>query len=199
MRRSICYCDPSGALAGEVNTWKFVYTSAISLPKGTKLKFDLMSKGRDIDWHIPSSNLKKTSNIIYAKLDNGKILQAKEIETPDSITPQYEFVLASELPAGSNFAVHVGSPKDDPQSAIKHGTKAQTNAQRRRTFLLYIDTTGKGHYEDPEMFTMDIRGNELSAIRVIAPSFVTRNKRFDVIVRFEDEFGNLTSYAPLKL
>ena len=30
-------------------------------------------------------------------------------------------------------------------------------------------------------------------IRIITPSFVTKNKRFDVVVRFEDEFGNLTN------
>lgn len=196
MRRSICYCDPNSASAGETNTWKFVYTSAVALPKGTKLKFDLMSKGRDIDWHVPSANLKKTGNVVFAKLDNGKVLQAKEIETPDSFTPQFEFTLASELPAGSNFSIQVGAQKDDAASAHKHGTRAQTNAQRRRTFLLYIDTAGKGNYDDPEMFTMDIRGSHLHAIRVLAPSFVTRNKRFDVIVRFEDEFGNLTSQAP---
>src|SRR5947207_2102390 len=40
MRRSICYCEPAQALAGEYNTWNFVYTSSTSLPKGTKFKFD---------------------------------------------------------------------------------------------------------------------------------------------------------------
>lgn len=192
MRRSICYCEPNVAFAGEVNTWKFIYTSSISLPKGTKLKFDLFSKGRDIDWEIPTANLKKTSNVIFAQLENGKILQAKEIETPDSFVPQFEFTLTSELEAGSNFTIIVGSAKD-PRN---HGTRAQTNAQRRRPFYLYIDTTGKGNYEDPEVFNFDIRGNILNAIRVLTPSFVTRNKRFDVIVRFEDAYGNLTNYAP---
>lgn len=192
MRRSICYCEPNVAFAGEVNTWKFIYTSSISLPKGTKLKFDLFSKGRDIDWEIPTANLKKTSNVIFAQLENGKILQAKEIETPDSFVPQFEFTLTSELEAGSNFTIIVGSAKD-PRN---NGTRAQTNAQRRRPFYLYIDTTGKGNYEDPEVFNFDIRGNILNAIRVLTPSFVTRNKRFDVIVRFEDAYGNLTNYAP---
>src|SRR6202035_2352412 len=73
---------------------------------------------------------------------------------------------------------------------------AQTYVQRRRPFYLYVDPTGKGHYQEPEVFTMDIRGGDLKLIRILTPSFVTRNKRFDVIVRFEDEFGNLTSTAP---
>lgn len=189
MRRSICYCEPSVASAGEVNTWKFVYTPSVDLPKGTKLKFDIVSQGRDLDWGIPSANLKKNSNVIFAQLDNKKVLQAKEIEVADSITPQYEFILPSPLKAGENFTVVMGATKDPH----KNGTKAQNNAQRRRAFNLFIDPTGKGKYTDQEVFNIDIRGGRLQAIRILAPSFVTRNKRFDVIVRFEDEFGNLTN------
>ena len=33
---------------------------------------------------------------------------------------------------------------------------------------------------------MDVRGNVLKYIRIIAPSIVAKNKRFDVIIRFED-------------
>ena len=192
MRRSICYCEPSGAYAGERNTWKFVYTAGFSLPKGTRLKFDLLSKGRDIDWEIPTANLKKNANFIVAQLENKKIIQAKEIETPESFVPQFEFILPSEVEAGSNITIIVGASKDPK----KNGTRAQTNAQRRRPFHLYVDTTGKGNYEDPEVFNLDIRGSDLSTIRVLAPSYVARNKRFDVIVRFEDAYGNLTNSAP---
>lgn len=195
MRRSICYCEPNQAEAGEVNTWKFTYTTATSLPKGTKLRFDLQSKGRDIDWEIPSANLKETANVIYAKLDNGKILPAKEIEIPDSFVPQFEFVLPSAIEAGGNFTIFMGSPKEG-SGAQKNGNRAQTHSQRRRAFNLNIDPSGKHHFQEPEVFSLDIRGGPLQAIRVLTPSFVTRNKRFDVIVRFEDEFGNLTSNAP---
>ena len=41
-----------------------------------------------------------------------------------------------------------------------------------------------------------MRGCELDRIRVLTPSFVTKNKRFDVVLRFEDSYGNLTSNAP---
>jgi hypothetical protein len=40
---------------------------------------------------------------------------------------------------------------------------------------------------------MDVRGNILAQVKILSPSFVTKNKRFDVTIRFEDEFGNLTS------
>lgn len=196
MRRSICYSEPSTLMAGERNTWKFVYTSSVSLPKGARLKFDLASKGRSIDWEIPQTNLKKTSNLIYAHLENGKILQAEEVEVPESLVPQYEFVLPSTLEAGSEVAIIMGDLKDKKGVKGENGNRSQTTAQRRKQFLLYVDPTGKGNYEDPETFTVDIRGNVLTSIRVVTPSFVVKNKRFDVIVRFEDEYGNLTNNAP---
>jgi hypothetical protein len=193
MRRSICYCEPNQALAGEVNTWTFTYTTATGLPKGTLLRFDMQTKGRPIDWETPSSNLKKGANVIFAKLDNGKILQAKEIEVSDSFTPNYEFVLPTKIESGGSFSIIIGSPKG---SGEKNGNRAQTNSQRRRAFNLLIDPTGKGHFQEPEIFNMDIKGNILKTIRLLTPSFVERNKRFDVIVRCEDEYGNLTGNAP---
>ena len=72
MRRSICVCEPNFAYAGHCYNWKFVYTTAQNLKKGSKLLFDLISNGRDIDWELPSVNLKKCSNVIYARLDDGK-------------------------------------------------------------------------------------------------------------------------------
>jgi hypothetical protein len=194
MRRSICYSEPSQAKAGEVSNWKFVFTTAAPLPKGTRLRFDLLSRGREsIDWQIPTSNLKQGSNCIWAMLDNGKALQAKEIEVPESFAPLFEFVLPSTIEAGGNFMVVIGNPKEAKKGT---GNRAQTNSQRRRPFHLLIDPTGKGNFGDPEVFTLDVRGNVLKTIRILSPSFVVRNKRFDAIVRFEDEFGNLTSNAP---
>ncbi len=195
MRRSICYCEPAYALAGETKTWKFIYTLSTSLPKGTRLKFDLQSKGREIDWQIPSINLKKNGPVIYAQLGNGKILSATEVDTPESFVPHYEFILPNNIEAGDSFTIILG-PKEGELAQSTNCLRAQTTAQRRRPFSLYIDPSGKGHYEDPEIFSIDVRGGELANIRILTPSFVAKNKRFDVIVRFEDEFGNLTSNAP---
>ncbi|MBJ7449796.1 MAG: DUF3604 domain-containing protein [Parachlamydiales bacterium] len=191
MRRSICLCEPHSALAGETSTWKFVFTTANSIPKGARLKFDLLSKGRTMDWEVPSTDIKKATSVIWAFIDPAKPISAKAVETADSIVPQYEFALPSELKPGQSFTVVLGAP---PKGT--GGSTCQTAIQRRRQFYLYIDPKANGKYEDPEMFSMDIRGNRLHAIRIIAPSIVTKNKRFDIIVRFEDEFGNLTNNAP---
>ncbi len=196
MRRSICFCEPNQATAGEVNTWKFIYTTASPLPKGSRLRFDLMSDGREIDWEIPSINIKEAGNVIYAKLDDGKILQAHEVDVPDRFAPVFEFTLPLKLETGDNITIILGATKNIEKTGPKNGTRAQSYSQRRRTFLLSIDTSGKGQFGDPEVFSLDIRGSELFTIKLLSPSFVTRNKRFDVIVRFEDEFGNLTNNAP---
>ncbi len=194
MRRSICYFEPGSILAGEVNTWKFIYTPAVSLPKGTILKFDLCSKGRAIDWETPETSLKELSNIIYATLENGKVLQARTVDLPHSFVPQYEFVLPQEVQGGSSVTICMGAPKGkDPK---KFGNRAQQSLQRRRPFLLYIDPSGKGNFQDPETFSVDIKGNVLHTIRILAPSVTAKNRRFDVVLRFEDEFGNLTNNAP---
>jgi hypothetical protein len=192
MRRSISYCEPNIASAGEINTWKFVFTPSADLQKGAKLKFDLGSKGRSIDWEMPSVNLNKAKNVIFGQMGSHKAIPAREVKKADEIVPNYEFVLPAKLAAGSPFTIIIGSLKAPKQN----GTQAQTYAQRRRTFELYVDPSGKGKYDEAEAFNMDVKGNTLQSIRILVPSFIARNKRFDAIVRFEDEFGNLTSRAP---
>lgn len=137
MRRSICYCEPTQCMAGEVSTWKFIYTPSIDLPKGTKLKFDLLSTGRDIDWEAPQANLKKTSNVIYVLLENKKVIAGKEIELKNSVNPAYEFVLPSEVEAGSEITIVVGSPKltTKEESKTVQGLKKIRNADAHSTSL----------------------------------------------------------------
>ncbi len=184
MRRSICFCEPNNALAGDQSNWKFVYTTAGHLPKGAKLRFDLESKGRPIDWQIPETNVKEKTNVIWAELPGGKTINAAKAENPTSMTPSFEFTLPLELKPGDTLTIHI------------KGNSAQKSVQRRRPFHLFIDPKGKGDYKESETFFLDVRGNHLKTLRIIAPSLVCRNKRFDVIVRFEDIFGNLTSNAP---
>jgi len=195
MRRSISYCEPTYALAGKVNNWKFVFTTANAIPKGALLKFDPNTEGRAIDWEVPQTNLKKSGNVVYAMLENGKVLSLKEVEVENRFTPQYEMVLPEDLSIGESITFIMGASKgQEPNQS--NGNRAQSTTQRRRNFYLYIDPKGKGNFDEPEIFSMDVRGNVLKNIRVLVPSFVSKNKRFDIVVRFEDEFGNLTSNAP---
>ncbi|MBM3198174.1 MAG: DUF3604 domain-containing protein, partial [Chlamydiae bacterium] len=195
MRRSICQIEPSLSYAGEVSTWRFFYTTSVPLPKGTRLKFNLQSSGREIDWETPQTNVKEKDNLLWAELPNGKALAAKLLEAPDSIVPEFEFVLPLPMEEGEVFTICLGSPDASKSKSKQRGSRAQTIVQRRKPFFLYVDPKGKGDYKEPEVFSLDIKGGALHHIKIVAPSIVARNKRFDVILRFEDEYGNLTNHA----
>jgi S-adenosylmethionine hydrolase len=191
MRRSICLTEPNFALAGEVRTWKFSYTLSANLPKGTLLKFDLAMQDRPTDWEIPQCDPKNKEGLIWLEIPGKKPLYPEEVYTPKHYAPAFEFTLPSEVKAGEILEFYLGTPGADTSK----GLRAQTITQRRRPFHLFIDPKGKGDYKDPEIFTMDVRGNSLQNIRIFAPSLVSKNRRFDIVVRFEDAFGNLTSNA----
>ena len=123
MRRSICYCEPAQALAGEVRTWKFTYTPSTSLPKGTRLKFDMQSKGREIDWQMPSTDLKNGKEVIYAQLGNRKTIQATEVEAADSFVPAYEFTLPVALELGEPITIIVGDKRETKREKGESGLK----------------------------------------------------------------------------
>ena len=192
MRRSICLVEPNVAFAGEVRTWNFSYTPSSNLPKGTKLKFDLMIQNRPTDWEMPQTDPKEDESLIWLKLPNKKVVYAEEVYLPNHYEPAFEFTLPIEVKAGEPLEIYLGTPGKNTSK----GSRAQTITQRRRPFHLYVDPKGKGDYKDPEIFTIDVRGNELKNIQINTPSLVSKNRRFDIIVRFEDAFGNLTSNAP---
>ncbi len=193
MRRAICSCEPIYARAGNINTWKFIYSPSNDLPKGTKIKFDLQTTGRNIDWEIPQTDMKKKSNLIWGVLPNEKTITALAVAQEDSYIPYFEFTLPIDISVGSSFTIMIGTPN---KTAEKDGTRCQCFSQRRKAFNIYVNTKGKSEYKDPDLFQMDIRGNSFVNLKIITPSLVERNKRFDIIARFEDEYGNLTNYAP---
>src|SRR5579883_924265 len=196
MRRSICSSEPTLIFAGQTGTWKFLYTTAQPLPKGTKLRFDILSAGRPFDWQIPETNLKEKSNIIWALLPNGKAVEAKQVQLPASPSALFDFVLPIEIKTGETVTICMGTPSASREEQEKRGNRVQTFIQRRRSFHLYIDPKGKGDFRDPETFTVDVKGHVLDHIRLITPSLVAKNRRFDIMVRFEDKFNNLTGNAP---
>jgi len=194
MRRSIIYTEPKTAFAGEIKTWKFVYVSANNLSKGARFKFDIGSEGRDFDWEIPQSNLKKKKNLIWMEIPKKRLVGASEVLEANSPLPQFEFDLPSEVKAGDPIIIFLGTP--DSTTLQARGNRAQFYTCRRRPFNLYIDSKGKGEFKEAQTFHLDVKGNVLHTIRVVAPSIINKNQRFDVVVRFEDEYGNLTKNAP---
>lgn len=185
MRRSICVSEPNHGFVKQAGTWKFAYTTATALPKETRLLFEIQTRGRPMDWEVPSTNPKEKKNAIWLQLPNGKTVASKEVLKKNAITPDFEFVLPTEVKAAETITIVLGKEN-----------RAQLYTQRKRPFFLYVDPKGKGDYKEPELFTLDVRGGPLTNIRVIAPSIVAKNERFDVLLRCEDAFGNLTNNAP---
>jgi len=194
MRRSVIYTEPKTAFAGETKTWKFIYVSANNLSKGACFRFDVESEGRDFDWEIPQSNLKRKKNLIWMEIPKRKLIGASEVLGTDGPFPQFEFTLPAEVKAGDPIIICLGTP--DATTTQDRGNRAQFHTCRRRPFNLYIDPKGKGEFKEVQTFHLDVKGNALHSIRVIAPSIVNKNQRFDVVIRFEDRYGNLTKNAP---
>jgi hypothetical protein len=197
MRRAICFCEPNISFAGNRSNWKFSYTTALNLPEGSRLRFDLLSDGRETDWEIPTVDPKGKGNLIWAVLPDKKIIYPTLIETEGAlISSLFEFELPSEVKTGETLMIILGAPSEKREEQLEHGSRAQCYVQRRRPFHLFVDPKGKGDFRDPEIFTLDVKGNRLDRIRIISPSLVSKNQRFDVFLRFEDRYGNLTGNAP---
>lgn len=193
-RRSVCYVEPKVILAGAVGTWRFTYSPASNLPKNTKILFDFLSRGKEPEWQLPQVNLKVPENLIWMELPDGEKVGSKPTMNSSRLTFQYEFSLPRELKVGENLTIFIGTPSEHKDKY--RGNRSQCFSKRRRLFHIYIDPKGKGEYKDPELFGVDVRGNELQEIRLVTPSIVAKNSRFDIFVRFEDSFGNLTGIAP---
>jgi hypothetical protein len=142
-----------------------------------------------MDWEIPQTDLNKKKNLIWGQMPSGKIIKAKKLEKLKDFSTQFEFILPTKISSGKSFTIFMGSPEKNK------GNRCQTYIQRKRKFTLQIDVKGSAGFKELENFYLDIKGNLFENLRILTPSFVSKNKRFDVIVRFEDRYGNLTGYA----
>ena len=107
MRRSLCVVEPSIVTAAHLGNYTFTYTTSVNLPKGTKLKFDILSKGRMIDWQVPSAEPKLKENAIWLEIDGHSTVYAKEVPGEES-SHAFEFILPQEVKIGESFLIKVG-------------------------------------------------------------------------------------------
>lgn len=191
MARSICKTHPSITLAGHNGNWNFIFIPGTNLPEQTVLRFDMLSTEEDGEWQIPQAASNVKLNCIWMTGSDDKRIIPDAVEV-DGRT-MFDFTLKNAVKAGDELIITIGSIG---KTSEKRNT-SQTYTQRRRPFHLYVDTKGKKSFpKEPEVFYLDVKGGELDNIRIIGPSIVSRNDRFDLMLRFEDSFGNLTGYAP---
>ena len=191
MARSICKSHPAVTLAGHSGNWNFIFIPGTNLPEKTILRFDILSNGENGAWQVPSAASNVKLNCIWMTIgDEKKIIHTEEIVDNSTV---FDFTLNRAVKAGEELVITMGSYG---KSTDKKNT-AQEYTQRRRAFNLYVDPKGKKAFpKEPEVFHLDVKGGTLENIRIIGPSIVNRNDRFDLMLRFEDAFGNLTGYAP---
>ncbi|MFZ4773027.1 MAG: hypothetical protein ACOYK9_03450 [Chlamydiia bacterium] len=193
MARAVTFVEPKQIAAGSKASFRFLFITDIPLPQKTLIRFDLGINDPTKDFEIPSTSLKEQQNCIWLALSDGKMIEGKQKKDHNG-RPVFDFVLPKGLEVGDKLMIVLGS--QIAEKAKEFGTRAPLKAQRKRPINLYIDPKGKGDFSDPYVFNLDIKGAELKNIRILAPSLVSRNQRFDVVIRFEDEFSNLTSSAP---
>lgn len=191
MARSICKTHPAVTLAGHNGNWNFIYIPGVNLPSKSNLRFSLLSDGKDNNWQLPQAAGNIKTNCIWLTHDeNKKIIPTITEENGETF---FDFTIENPIKAGEEVFITIGSIAKNSEK--KNG--AQTYIQRRRPFHLYVDTKGKKNFpKEPEVFHVDVKGGHLHDVRVIGPSIVGRNARFDLMLRFEDKYGNLTGYAP---
>jgi len=99
--------------------------------------------------------------------------------------PSFEFALPCEIKAGDTISIFMGSPEKNKEESRKKGNRGQTMIQRRRPFHLYIVPKARGLPRPGNLYNR-CAWKRPEEIRIVAPSLVAKNKRFDVIIRFED-------------
>ncbi|MCH9621366.1 MAG: hypothetical protein S4CHLAM20_07860 [Chlamydiia bacterium] len=191
MARSICKTHPSVTLAGHSGNWNFIFIPGSNLPEKTVLRFDMLTSDEEGSWQMPQAAPNVKLNCIWLTLADEKRMIPEAVDMGGYTV--FDFVLNKAVKAGEELIITIGSIG---KTAEKKNL-AQTFTQRRRPFHLYIDTKGKKAFpKEPEVFYLDVKGGELNNIKIIGPSIVSRNDRFDLMLRFEDSYGNLTGYAP---
>ncbi|MBM3195276.1 MAG: hypothetical protein FJZ62_00815 [Chlamydiae bacterium] len=193
MARAVTFVEPKQISAGTKASFRFLFVTDIALPQKSLIRFDLGINDPNKDFEIPTTNLKEQQNCIWLTLSDSKVIEGKQKKDLEG-RPVFDFVLPKPLEVGEKLMIVLGS--QIAEKAKEFGTRAPLKAQRKRPIHLYIDPKGKGDFSEPYTFNLDIKGAELKNIRILAPSLVSRNQRFDVVIRFEDQYSNLTSNAP---
>ena len=174
MTRAQCITDSRPFTAGQPAPLNLTYISETALPKGTMIRLSLESR------RVPFGFF--ASDKAHIVLENAKINQDKSSSETDLI-----FKLGAAVSEGEPITFHIAEVTPPKFS------------QRRYPILIYVDPKGKGLFKDiePDAFYIDVKGGPLAQISVRTHAIVVaRNERFDIFVRYEDQFGNVTALAP---
>lgn len=174
MTRAQCITDSKPFIAGVPSPLNLTYISETALPKGTMIKICLESR------RIPFG---------FSATGKAQLVLADSRVSAEKTSSDTE--LFFKLPKGVEEA--------EPITIQIAEVTPPIYTQRRYPVLIFVDPKGKNSFKeiDPEAFFIDVKGGPLAKISIRTHAIVVaRNERFDIFVRYEDQFGNLTSVAP---
>jgi len=192
----LCIADPPKARAGETATWALSFTLCDDAPEGSELRL-LIHGGRNVKgaFHPIQVTDSTAQGFVRAMRQDGT-----PVATDPEGTRGGEVALIvpdGGLPAGETIRVILGDgagitapgerlmgkmfllfrPEPEPDLGVP-----AMNAEPARTIL--------------GACLVDVTGGELSALRAYVPSQVVAGEEFSVLVRPEDEPGNLSCEEP---
>jgi hypothetical protein len=170
-------------VAGEYGSWRLTYTtgsSGIDVGGGIKVGTD-----SDSDWGPPQFDDPKAPNFMSVKTSGDTKLKTVAYGGYSGQWVKVT-VLGRSLKWGEEIVLVYGDKRFGSP-----GSRAQTFAEERRYFRVYVDRVGDGKYEEiANPPYVKVVGGTPRSFSVIAPSKVFEGRPFSFVARALDRFGN---------
>ena len=176
----------SDIIAGVIGTWKYVFKvgcQGIKNNGGLKLAFHHSTNWEPFQFDDPESD-----GFVSVIGPDHAVLE-KRFTKHDACTFIHITVTEGNLKPDDEITIIIG----DTLYGSK-GSRSQTFAQNGFSFFTLIDPQGYGSYfQHPNPPSINIKGGKTENIKVIAPSVVYVDERFEVGIRVEDCHHNVAS------
>lgn len=199
-RVQVEHADPEFALAGEKSTWRLPFSLAEGVAPGAMLRLQLFGgRNNKIEFEHPQADRPGGDGYVTAHTADGTALKV------EAGRPAGTFVVAlgeRGLGAGGALIVTIGD-----RSSGGGGIRASTVSALNKFFVLYRPEAQEGakraggqgstwternRHLIVGACTMHILGGAIHHLRAYVPSQTRPGEPLDVLVRPEDEFGNLS-------
>ena len=195
----ITHAEPPFAIAGETSTWRIPFQLSKDVPPGSDLRLQLWG-GRNNKGSFTGTQLENADarGLITAEQEDGSRLR---IQAEQQAGNYVVALPAVGLKKGQMLTVLLGDQTNDDG-----GVKVCGERVLNKLFILHVDW---GEAKLPQwsggsvwnsqtqscivaVCSMHILGGPIRSIRAYVPATVRPNEEFAVLVRPEDEFGNLS-------
>lgn len=193
----ITHAEPPVAIAGETSTWRIPFKLSKEVSPGSDLRLQLWG-GRNNQGEFTGTQLENANaqGFITAERENGSRLR---IQTEMQAGNYVVTLPVGGLKRGEMLTILLGDQTND-------GVKVCREHVFNKLFILYVDwgEPKLPQWSDGSVWniqtqshivavcTMHILGGSIRLIRAYVPATVRPKEEFAVLIRPEDEFGNLS-------